>query len=355
LPNKPCAICIVPVHCDKVVVGLYMEVREMRNKAIRVAALLFRLAAVMTVLLISFGCGPEKKKSYLIGYVNPNPLEKEGAQGFLDNMPEFGYVEGKNLSYIKCETRDKKQIEAAIREMVAKKVDLIFTMTTPATKLAKELTAGTNIPVVFALYNALQSEVVDSISRPGGNLTGVQYMGSTLKSLDWMLAIKPHADHILVPICYDTGAAKQSLADLQAAAQKIHIKVTVAEVNTTAELTARLASMSPDIDAIFILHSWLVGSHVDLIAKTVKDRNILIFSAGHVDYAGGVAMSYAPTDNHTGWQAARLVHSILQGAPPSALPVETAYFFLGINLKTAQTTGVDIPEDVLRLADFILR
>ena len=170
-----------------------------------------------------------------------------------------------------------------------------------------------------------------------------------------MLAIAPHADHILVPVCYDTGAAKQSLADLQAAAQKIHIKVTVTEVNTTEELSAELASMAPDVDAIFILHSWLIGSNVNLIAQAIKDHNILIFSAGHVDYAGGVAMSYAASDDHTGWQAARLAHFILLGAPPSALPVETAYFFLGINLKTAAITGVDIPEDVLRLADFIIR
>jgi len=282
-------------------------------------------------------------------------MEKEGAQGFLDNMSGFGYVEGKNLTYIKHETRDKKQIESAIKGMVAKKVDLIFTMTTPATRMAKELTAGTNIPVVFVLYNALRAGVVASIAQPAGNLTGVQIGGSTPKSLEWMLAIAPHTDHILVPITYDTGAAKHSLGDLREAAQKINIKVTVVEANTAEELSAKLASLSPDVDAIFILHSWLIGSNVDLIIESVKNRNILVFSAGHVDYAGGVAMSYAPTDNNTGRQAARLAHLILRGTPPSALPVETADFFLGINLKTAASTGVNIPENVLLLADFISR
>ena len=96
------------------------------------------LLAVFTIFFIS--------RTYLIGYINPNRTEFEGAQGFLRNMPKFGFMEGKNTTYIRCESKDKAEIEKNLKEMVARKVDLIMTMTTPATKMAKAITRGTDIP-----------------------------------------------------------------------------------------------------------------------------------------------------------------------------------------------------------------
>ena len=84
-------------------------------------------------------------KTYVIGYINPNPTEFEGAQGFLRNLPKYGFEEGKNTTIIKSEIKDKAEIEKAIRGMVAKKVDLIFTMTTPAAKMAVATMASTRV------------------------------------------------------------------------------------------------------------------------------------------------------------------------------------------------------------------
>ncbi|MDH4230804.1 MAG: ABC transporter substrate-binding protein [Nitrospirota bacterium] len=309
------------------------------------------IAVLMTVLLIS-AC---KGKTYVIGFVNPNPGEKEGAQGFLNNMPKQGYVEGKNVTYIKCETQDKKIIDAAIKDMVNRKVDLIFTMTTPAARMAKKHTEGTNIPVVFVMYDAVTSEVAKSLIEPGGNLTGIQLRGSTEKSLEWLSAVVPHAKNIFVPIAFDTGAAKLSLEDLRQAAAKLNINLTISEVSTVEELHASLSSMPENTDAIFILHSWLVGSHLDSVINEAIKRKIPVISAGHVDYSEGVVMSYGPIDDFSGAQAVRLADHILRGTPPRDLPVETASFYLGINLKTAKAMGLEIPNDVLQQADFIIR
>ncbi len=294
--------------------------------------------------------------TYIIGYVNPNPTEFEGAQGFLRNMPAHGYTEGTNTTYIKCESQDKGAIENAIKDMVARKVDLIITMTTPATKMAKEHTQGTGIPVVFILYDAIRSGVVENLRRPDSNLTGVQLRGSTPKSLEKLLEIKPSAKHILAPICFDTGAAKRSLEDLDNAVAKLEMQLTVAEVNTVDELQEAMQSMPGDIDAIFILHTWLVGTNLEpVIAEAVK-RKIPVFSAGHVHFDNGLLFSYGPRDEETGAQVARLAHNILKhGVPPAELPVETSDFFLGINLKTAERAGIKIPYNFLQQADFIAR
>lgn len=305
-------------------------------------------------LLVLFpGC--KKEKVFTIGFVNPNPGEKEGARGFLSNLPKFGYIEGKNLNYIKCEGKDEKDIEAALKDMVAKRVDLIFTITTPATRMAKKITEGTNIPVVFVSYDAVESGLVKSLINPGGNLTGVQLRGSVPKAVEWLLTVAPGTKHIFVPVKFDTGAARMSLEDLKKNAAKSGLKLLVSEIATIEELHASLSSMPKDIDAVFIIHSILIDSNIEAIIDTATKRKIPLVSSGHEHYKKGAVISYGDVDDRTGLQAARLANSILRGSSPADLPVEIANFSLGINLKTAREAGIEIPDDILQQADFIIR
>lgn len=321
----------------------------------RFFALLSASCGLFLIMTFPLGCDFFGPKKYVIGYVNPNPEEKEGAQGFLRNMPAFGYTEGKNVTYIKCESNDKKVIHDAIKDMVAKRVDLIFTMTTPATKMAQELTKETNIPVVFILYDALASGVVESLTSPGGNLTGVQLCGSAPKTVEWLLAVTPGVERVVSPVKFDTGAARQCLEDFQKSVVSAGLKFSIIEVSTVEDLRARLFSLPKDTGAVFVPHSWLIGSHLGVIIDALKSSGILILSAGHVTASDGVTLSYAPEDNSIGKQVARLSHNILRGAPPSSLPVENADFSLGINMRTAEATGIDMPEKVLRNADYVIR
>jgi len=294
-------------------------------------------------------------KKYVIGYIDPNPEEREGAPGFLRSMPRHGYIEGKNVTYIKCQSKDRKVIEAAIREMVAKPVDLILIMSTPPVGMAGELTRGTDVPVVFIMYDAVGEGVIRSKTDHDGNITGVQLQGSTPKALEWLSVMLPRARHIFVPVCFDTGAARLSLDKLRKGCGKAGFRLTVAEVKTAEELLASLAAMPKDADAVFLLHSWLVGSRVGDVIAGANRRRIPVVSAGHVDYQHGLVMSYAPTDDSAGSQAARLAHKILQGASPGHMPVEDAEVFLGVNLRAAREAGIEVPEAVLRRADHIIR
>jgi len=326
---------------------------DMKNKV-------FAGLSLLTFIIISLapfilhGCTTEQV--FTIGYINPNPEEEEGAQGFLRNMPKYGFIEGNNVTYIKFEDRDIKGMEAALKDMAAKRVDMIFTMTTPAVKLAKQATEGTGIPVVFVQYDAVRSGVIKGLTNPGGNITGIQLRGSTQKSLEFLRAIAPHTKHIFVPVKFDTGGALHSLEELKQEAAKFGLNISVSEISTVEELRSSMASLPKDVDAIFLVHSWLVGSNLNVVIDNAIKRKIPVFSAGHVDYKNGVVFSYAPTDDRTGSQAARMAHSILHdGILPADLPVETADFFLGINLMTAQAMGIKIPNEILQQADFIIR
>jgi ABC-type uncharacterized transport system substrate-binding protein len=182
----------------------------------------FLLAGVLAIIIfVALYFTSFSPQTFVIGYINPNPTEFEGAQGFLRNLPKYGFKEGQNTTIIKIETTDKTEIEESIRDMVEKKVDLIFTMTTPATKMAKRITRGTDIPVVFIIYDAIKSGIVESLVNHKGNLTGIQLRGSTAKALEKLVEIAPDTKHLLTPVCFDTGAAKRSLKDLQNSAAEI--------------------------------------------------------------------------------------------------------------------------------------
>lgn len=325
----------------------------MENNKKNYPLFLLIIAVLMAVLFVNTACQPQKEKAYVIGIVNPNPGAKEITNGFISSMREFGYIEGENVTYIRSE--NKKEIDNAIKVMVAKPVDLILTVTTPATRKAKQATEGTDIPVVFAMHDPVASGLVKGLADPGGNLTGVQLRGSTPKTLEWLTVAAPDTKHLFVPVAYDTKAARQSLKDLKQVSEKLGIQLTVAEVSSVAGLKESLLSAPESTDAIFILHSILIASNLDIIINAAADRNVPLVSSGHEDYKKGVVLSYGHKNTRVGSQISRLADKLLKSVPSRRLPVETADYFLGINLKTAENIGMEIPDAVLKQADNIVR
>lgn len=303
-------------------------------------------------LLFCINCDFFKKKSFVVGLVNPNRGTWSMVEGFVNGMAEHGYVAGENISYI--EVRSKESLDAEIEGLVKKKVDLLFTVTTPATKAAKKAIEGTGIPVVFSLHDPVHSQIVKNMSRPEGNLTGVQIRGSTPKAVEWLTAVDPGLKNIYVPIAYDTKAATQSVKDIKESASKLGLDVTVAEVETIDDLKAALSSIPKDVGAIFIGHSILVASNMDLIIDRAIELKIPVGS-GLEEHFERITISYAPDNIRLGKQASRLAAKILNGSKPADLPVEVAEFFLVINLKTASESGLEIPNDLLVQADQIIR
>ncbi|MBI5409633.1 MAG: hypothetical protein HZA14_09740 [Nitrospirae bacterium] len=109
-----------------------------------------------------------------------------------------------------------------------------------------------------------------------------------------------------------------------------------------------------DADAIFILNSPFIISNIDLILKSAIKHG-LPTASGAGQYKNGVLITYGQDHFNSGKMASRLAHAVLQGASPGDMPVETTEFFLGINLQTAGAIGLEIPDNVLQQADFIIR
>jgi len=318
---------------------------------------LILFTALITITLsfsFLFSCQqPEiRKKEYLIGIINPNKGTQDLNKGFVRELQESGFVEGENTKFLRH--NNNFEIDETINDMVARHVDLIFTVTTPATRKAKKATQGENIPVVFVMQDPVSSGIIKTLAYPGDNLTGIQIRGSVPKTLEWMLAVSPDIKHLFVPVKYDTKAASQSLEDLQKTAASLGVRLFLVEINNQSELDNSLASLPDDIDSIFILHSIFISSNIDKLVQTAIDKKLLIGTAA-ARSDRGVTISYGFVAERTGRQAGRLASHILKGAKPADIPAEIADFFLGVNLLTADASNIKIPADILQQADIIIR
>ena len=326
----------------------------MKEKSVFPSGLLFFMALLTISLSFVWSCQQPKvkNKNYLIGIINPNTGSQDINKGFIQELRENGFAEGQNTTFLKYDSNF--EMDEGIHDMVARNVDLIFTVTTPATRKAKEATQGKNIPVVYAMQDPVASGIINNLAKPNGNLTGIQIRGSVPKTLEWMLAVSPGIKHLFVPIKYDTKAARQSLEDLQKTATYLGIKLSLVEVNDQLELDTALAAIPEAADSIFVLHSIFIHSNVEKLVQAAITQKLLIGSAAAQSDLG-VTISYGIIAEKTGRQAGRLANLVLQGSNPGDIPSEITDFFIGINLQTAKATNVEIPFDVLQQADIIIR
>jgi len=316
------------------------------------------LTWIVAIALLGSGCAsPAKPKTYTIGVINLSPSLEDTLTGFKQGMTGLGYVEGKNVTYIYAGpvgTIDK--LGGVAQNLVNANVDLIFSISTPATQAAKKVTASNNIPVVFGvLTDPVGAGVVTSLTQPGGNVTGITFGPQEARRLEWFTKIDPAVKRLFIMYNPNDSSAVSAFKTASATAANLGLVIVPQKVNDTNGIAAALANLPENIDAIYLLPDSLTGSkQADII--TVANAHRLPVAAPNVDSVStGPLYSYAMKQGPTGQEAARMADQILKGTKPADLPVETTEFFLAINMKTAQALGLTIPDSILSQADTIIR
>ena len=328
-----------------------------RKKVKRVVAyFLWVVAAIVAASTLS-GCQKHETKTYVVGIINPSAGLEEVVRGFKDGMEKRGYHEGKNITYLyDGPLGGTGKVDAKIMEMLAGNVDLIYSLTTPASKKLNKALVGKKVPGVFGpVFDPVASGIVKSLDMPSGQLTGVKVRGSTPKALEWLLAIVPGVKRIYVPFHVTDDAACETVTDLRETASKFNIRIMTENITTEQELEKALAHIPADADALWMTCSELLYSNVGKIVEAAAARKIPTASSTHSPYKNGILVSYGENDFVLGGQVSRLADKLLKGAPPESLPVETAEYTLGINLQTARTIGITVPADIIKQADFLVR
>lgn len=320
--------------------------------------LIFFWGTILFLALLLCACEnkQENDKVYTVGIVSMNHHVDEVLAGFRSGMEERGYVAGNNLSYIyRGPFDDLDQLKKHVSELISQEVDLIYTITTPATKAAQNMTKTTQTPVLFGpMMSPVSAGLVTELYSPHNTITGVQVRGGTEKTVFFLMKFKPQLKNIYVPFHVGNEPAKVGLADLKKSADKFGLQVLTADFHNAEELEAVLRNIPVEAESIWLSNSHLAVAMAPEIVATANKRKIPV--ASPLDQsATGVLVTYAPRHAKIGEQISRLADKLLQGVKISSLPIETADFYLTINLKTAKVLGLDPPVDLLNQADFIIR
>jgi len=296
-----------------------------------------------------------------IGWLGFRPVieAKSGTAAFQRELRTLGYVVGRNIAieYRSAEERPGRFIALA-DELVRLKVDVLVTPGTPATLAAKNATK--TIPIIFTgIADPVPTGLVDSLSHPGGNITGFTEISEVLAGKRLELLKQSVAGLSQVTVLWNPrnpGNAQQWKKSQQAA-RELCFALYSAEVSSADKYEGAIkeAAKSGSM-ALAVAQDSLAQFNLKLIADlSIKNRLPAIYPRREFVEGGGM-ISYGPSQDETYKRAASYVDKILKGSKPADLPVEQpTKFELVINLKTAKQIGLTIPPNVLARADRVIK
>jgi len=282
-------------------------------------------------------------------------------EAFYQGLREVGYTEGKNLVIeFRSANGNFKRFPRLAAELVSSKVDLIVAPTTPAMRAAKQATA--KIPIVMlSAADPVTEGIVDSLARPGGNITGVISGAPALsgKMLEVLIDAVPRVTRVGVLRYPRTigSFSSLSLTEIENAARALRVHLKILEVRSLDEFEKTFIATTKDrTGGLVVLPDSLFSTNQKRIAEmSIKSRLPAIFWQTEFADVGGL-LAYGPSLPELFRRMGVLRGKILKGAKPAELPVEQPIKYeLVVNLSTAKQIGVTIPQSLLFRADKVIK
>jgi ABC-type uncharacterized transport system substrate-binding protein len=298
-------------------------------------------------------------KPYLIGYLavrsGTGPLDEALKTG----LRELGYVDGKNVSYIhRWANGNFERLLALAEDLVQLKVDVIVTETSAAAQAAKKATQ--TIPIVMATSgDAVGIGLVTSLAHPGGNVTGMTFLGTDLapKWVELFKEIVPRASRLGFFAMTAMTPEPIFFKAMEPEAQRLNMSIRFFDVSGPKDYKDAFSKMKQThIDgAIVAPNTAFAENRKQIIDLAAQHRLPALYSRREQVEDGGL-VSYGQNYPEMHRRAATYVDKVLKGTKPADLPVERlSKFELVFNLKTAKQIGITIPPNVLARADKVIR
>jgi putative ABC transport system substrate-binding protein len=296
----------------------------------------------------------------VIGFLDPTSpdAEVERLRAFRQGLKDAGFVEGENVEVVyRFAENQSDRLPALAAELVRRRVAVIATRSMGA-YAAKAATS--KIPIVFMLSeDPVRLGLVASLARPGGNLTGVNFLSTelTAKRLELLRELVPGAARVAVLVNpANAMRAAVTVRDLQTAGGAMGLQIQVLNASSSQEINAAFATFVRERpDAVF------VGTDAFFTSRRVQLVNLASRHAVPATYAGrqypeiGGLMSYGSDTTEAFRQVGVYVGRVLKGAKPADLPVvQASKFELVINAETARMLGVTVPPSLLSIADEVI-
>jgi len=314
---------------------------------------------LITVLLITDSVEAQPTKVFRVGVIHQGGPYKAVVNGLQDGLRQLGLEEGKQFSLdIRDSKGDLKAVEEAAKVFEKDRVNLIFVVTTSAVTPVKQVTS--QIPIVFAVgSDPVGSGFVQSFAKPGGRLTGVQYLTTDLtgKRLEILKEMLPKLSRIVTVYNPDNRIAVEAVALARQAAKQLGIRLVERRAATLEELRQQVGALNAkEADAYFYTSDAMVTSQAQLVIDAASSKKLPTMFAEQSPVVMGGLASYGQNFHEVGRLSAKYVQKIMTGAQPHDLRVEIVdKFELIINLKTAKIIGVTIPPNVLARVDKVIK
>ena len=303
--------------------------------------------------------GPRRKVAVIMSTAKADAEGKARLDAFLQSLKELGWVQGSNIEIADYWIAgDAARIRAAASELALTKPDVILSSTTP---VVAALRGQSQIsPIVFVLVSdPVGSGFVDSLARPGGNITGFINIESSVggKWLELLKEIAPQTKRAALLFNPDTAPyVDYYLEPIKVAAASLGIGVLTIPVRDRVEIGPAFAQLAGDAGgAVVVMPDAFTGSNrIQIIAEAESHRLPTMYPYRYMAQEGGL-ISYGIDTNDLYRRAAIYVDRLLKGAKPADLPVQQpTKFELAVNLKTARTLGLTVPPTLLAIADEVV-
>ena len=318
------------------------------------------LTATAVAALSSEPMRAQQKARPVIGFLgsgSPGPSAPFVA-AFRQGLGEEGHVEGQNMAieYRYAEGHEDRP-SALAADLVGRKVDVIVAAGGPASRAAKE--ASQTIPIVFTIGgDPVATGLVASLSRPGGNVTGVTWLAVELmsKRLELMSELVPQARAIALLVNPASRQTERVVRDVQEGPRPRGVQLPLLKAGSESEVDAAFASLVQGPAGALVVQPepFLNSRRQQIVALAARHAVPAIYPLREYATAGGL-ISYGPSLTAVYRQAGIYTGRILKGAKPAELPVvQPTKFELVINMKTANALGLTIPPSILARADEVI-
>lgn len=302
---------------------------------------------------------PVRRIGLLMARKQDDPEGQRQFSALIQGLTELGWVEGRTF---RLESRwtvgDQAKALAAAQELVASGPDILVANATPSLVATRKATA--TIPTVFiSVADPVGQGFVPGLSHPGGNITGFSVEEASMggKWLELLREIAPHLKHIVIVYNPDTAPyAPMFLPAMQGAAPKMAVSLSTSTVRSAADIEEAIIAAGRDTDGglIVLPDSFMFGQRERIIALAAKHRLPAIYPIRFFATDGGL-VAYGIDRVDLFRRAAAYVDRILKGSAPADLPVQQpTKFELAINLKTAKSLGLTVPQSLLLSADEVI-
>jgi putative ABC transport system substrate-binding protein len=321
-----------------------------RKKLVALTLLIVILASV------HLADAQQSSKIHRIGYLE---IRSSASPVFQDALRDLGYVEGKNVAFeYRFAEGNEGRLHDLAADLVRLKVDVIVALNIAAARAARKSTSTIPIVVVGAGH-PVEDKLVAELARPGGNITGLTTMERELsgKRLELLKQIFPKIAHVAVIDRTADPDGDAHLRELGKVARGLGLQLLPLNVQGPRDIEWAFSEISRKrADSLtVILHSFFYAYRTRIIELAARSRLPAIYPQRTFTQAGGL-LSYGPYSFDLYRRAAYFVDRILKGAKPADLPVEQpTKFGLVVNLKTAKSLGLTIPDEVVRFADEVIK